>query len=708
MGKWSNLTAQQKAAVIKFAIDNGVSDINSIRDTYNLYSKGIENELAEGGSIHIKPSKRGTFTAAAKKHGKSVQAFASQVLAHKENYSPAMVKKAVFAHNSKSWKHADGGSTWLPEFTLPKTPSERISSFQAQQPIRQVIQQGAQIRQQQSQQAIKNLQEQDYLRQHGLVEENPGLIPVSIGADLSPIGDIEQIGEAIQDAKYGNYNQAAFGLGLLFLPNFLAKGIKAQRAAKTFTSELNWNPDDWFSLRPGNVKGTKEEGQALLKHLQEYLAIEEASKNNGTWLKMFDGSTWEGDPRTWVQLHSNSAKPWNINEVISSGMDTKKASNIIYNGDVWGVPFGKGTMAKDWAGLNGEIVSFIYPNDLRVFNWDAKNHFWNNLPPMQNNIRIPWTDGWNSVLSEGVVDFAKPNYDITKIDNVIEGFGEKTKDIIIHEGVPRKAVLGGTGDFNPTDLNWYHSTGGPLYPFSFDKQIPEVRHANGGMLGQQVPGRRLFVNGGNTESDSAELEFIPSDTIQNKQVWLNPGTRFQKQRPGTVKVQEIKDTLDSFGNDIQYVWDNPTEKLSYTAYQRNQNYRAPALPVLKVGPQALAVEPIKTPEIKVNIPKPNIFLPQSTSMAFTKTLTKSGLSKGDWRSTGTFYNPAYGYETFKLNNSPYYGIKYYSIPGAVNAGQGTTSVLDSTVLGIPIQELNERIFNYRTNNGGWNSFNQVD
>ena len=59
--------------------------------------------------IHIKPSKRGTFTAAAKKRGKSVQGFASQVLAHKENYSPAMVKKAVFASNAKKWKHADGG-----------------------------------------------------------------------------------------------------------------------------------------------------------------------------------------------------------------------------------------------------------------------------------------------------------------------------------------------------------------------------------------------------------------------------------------------------------------------------------------------------------------------------------------------------------------------------------------------------------------------
>lgn len=58
--------------------------------------------------IRIKKNKVGTFTAAAKKHGKSVQAFASQVLANKDNYSPAMVKKANFARNSAKW-HDEGG-----------------------------------------------------------------------------------------------------------------------------------------------------------------------------------------------------------------------------------------------------------------------------------------------------------------------------------------------------------------------------------------------------------------------------------------------------------------------------------------------------------------------------------------------------------------------------------------------------------------------
>lgn len=71
------------------------------------------NIFADGGSINIKPSKKGTFTAAAKKHGKSVQEFASQVLDNKENYSPAMIKKAVFAKNAAGWKHGDGGNLYI-------------------------------------------------------------------------------------------------------------------------------------------------------------------------------------------------------------------------------------------------------------------------------------------------------------------------------------------------------------------------------------------------------------------------------------------------------------------------------------------------------------------------------------------------------------------------------------------------------------------
>lgn len=104
MRPWNELSMAEKADVMKLAIEGGVYDLNAIRSGYNDY--------ARGGRIHIAPSKRGTFTAAASKHGKSVQAFASQVLAHPENYSPAMRKKANFARNASHWKHGLGGNLY--------------------------------------------------------------------------------------------------------------------------------------------------------------------------------------------------------------------------------------------------------------------------------------------------------------------------------------------------------------------------------------------------------------------------------------------------------------------------------------------------------------------------------------------------------------------------------------------------------------------
>ena len=70
----------------------------------------LSNLMADGGNIYIKPSKRGTFTAAAKRHGMGVQEFANKVLSNKEDYSTAMIKKANFAKNANKWKHAFGGT----------------------------------------------------------------------------------------------------------------------------------------------------------------------------------------------------------------------------------------------------------------------------------------------------------------------------------------------------------------------------------------------------------------------------------------------------------------------------------------------------------------------------------------------------------------------------------------------------------------------
>lgn len=100
--------ATQGANNLRANIGAGYSQQGYDNIMYRKYG-GSLNSYGSGGSIHIKPSKKGTFTTAAKSHGAGVQEFASRVLAHKENYSPAMVKKANFARNASKWHHAYGG-----------------------------------------------------------------------------------------------------------------------------------------------------------------------------------------------------------------------------------------------------------------------------------------------------------------------------------------------------------------------------------------------------------------------------------------------------------------------------------------------------------------------------------------------------------------------------------------------------------------------
>jgi len=98
---WDNLSMLEKSEMMKVAVRNGITDLKTIKEQYN--------EFAEGGKIHIKDSKKGTFTAAASRHNMGVQEFASKVLANKNDYSPAMVKKANFARNFGGKKKSYGG-----------------------------------------------------------------------------------------------------------------------------------------------------------------------------------------------------------------------------------------------------------------------------------------------------------------------------------------------------------------------------------------------------------------------------------------------------------------------------------------------------------------------------------------------------------------------------------------------------------------------
>jgi len=84
-----NQQAQQLSQFVP-GMDQAQPQEESFDQYYNAYKEG---------GIHIDPSKKGTFKAQATRMGMGVQEAARHILANKEKYSSAMVKKANFARN---------------------------------------------------------------------------------------------------------------------------------------------------------------------------------------------------------------------------------------------------------------------------------------------------------------------------------------------------------------------------------------------------------------------------------------------------------------------------------------------------------------------------------------------------------------------------------------------------------------------------------
>lgn len=74
---------------------------------YDDYENAV-NMAANGGSINIKPSKKGTFTALATRKGMSLPELSADIQAHPNKYSPEARKKEVFYRNFAHRKAAGG------------------------------------------------------------------------------------------------------------------------------------------------------------------------------------------------------------------------------------------------------------------------------------------------------------------------------------------------------------------------------------------------------------------------------------------------------------------------------------------------------------------------------------------------------------------------------------------------------------------------
>ena len=61
--------------------------------------------MPKTSGIHIKPGNEGKFTSKARRAGKSVAAYAAQVLKKGSTASPETKKQANFARNARKWAH---------------------------------------------------------------------------------------------------------------------------------------------------------------------------------------------------------------------------------------------------------------------------------------------------------------------------------------------------------------------------------------------------------------------------------------------------------------------------------------------------------------------------------------------------------------------------------------------------------------------------
>lgn len=318
------------------------------------------------------------------------------------------------------------------------------------------------------------------------IRDKAEMMKVAIGNGITNINDIKR-----------KYNEFAEGGPI---------------GESTFTSELDWSPESWFSKRAAKPDGTyynEEEAARLASHVPEYLTIEENAKNNGTWLQNSDGSKWEGDPRSWVMMQSEaykknySAKPWYTGQAEwptkfdygQGAVETNKVTRApYYSEQMWfsdnkdyGDTFANYQNSKgtDWRfdtpgeedikGQNflaaipkkGNYRHLEGPSNSNPDNWqhlpfDLKNNTINRLPAEQiildskgRNIRADK----QKVLTDDVVNWSKSlgdqgifMYNVDDGDVIKDGYitPQPVNEFISQPGFTDKVkfIEGNTGDFD--------------------------------------------------------------------------------------------------------------------------------------------------------------------------------------------------------------------------------------------------------------------
>lgn len=272
----------------------------------------------------------------------------------------------------------------------------------------------------------------------------------------------------------GVFDNPYANLVLDFAVPMAGYGIR-KAATPKFNSELDWSPKSWFDkYRPGEYD--KTDIAALESHIPEYLKIEKKAKANGTWLKMPDGSTWQGDPRGWVMLQSKNARNKYRNEVLHHGENTYLGDKSFFvdkeGNNMTGNALGNSVV---WTSTNPKVAStygknvypFIIPKDANIKTVaDAEGRSWNEVRPNtktddlvypnlteDNVIRI------NNVVDPGdkTISIISKATDFLPNETVSDYIKRKYigDDLVLGQNVRRKSLYGNNGNFDLGNVNIY-------------------------------------------------------------------------------------------------------------------------------------------------------------------------------------------------------------------------------------------------------------
>lgn len=158
-------------------------------DNFELFSIPM---LANGSGIHIKKENRGKFTETKKRTGKT-----TEELTHSKN--PLTRKRAIFAQNSRKWKHEDGGEVHKPNGhrSILDNGWFKTKDLKKNHPL--TYQQGGNFQ-------INNSQPQVLQRYISLVNQG---IPQQVAFDTSHLSIVEDG----RPGKYYSFGRRASNLG---------------------------------------------------------------------------------------------------------------------------------------------------------------------------------------------------------------------------------------------------------------------------------------------------------------------------------------------------------------------------------------------------------------------------------------------------------------------------------------------------------------